>query len=397
VATYDEIRREAERRAGELSIDDATAAATSPEEREALIHELHVHQIELELQNEELRRTQQMLERSRAEYMSLYDEAPVGYLSLDANGVVIRANRTFAAQIGRGNAPLANRHIADFLAGRSREAFLRRFGALYREPEGKSIDAWFRADAGGEVLLHLSARRTDGGALRVAAVDVTERRRTEARVQELLAQKELLLREISHRTKNNYQTVLAMLELQSNLTDDEHVVASIDQAESRIRAMMLVQESLSETETDAKTEISRYLTRLLERIVSAFDPNGTVTIVTRLESGYADADTASAIGLVLNELATNAWKHALAAKGSGRLEVTLSRSTEGWTLLVADDGASRRTARPVTRASADTGLGETLVKALSSQLGAIFDRESTPDGTRCRLRLPPDAIESTSA
>ncbi|HKJ86599.1 MAG TPA: GGDEF domain-containing protein, partial [Spirochaetia bacterium] len=102
-------RREAERRAQEDGSESIARERDEPIDAEALVHELRVHQIELELQNEELRRTQEVLEQTKAEFVDLYDEAPVGYASLDASAVITRANRRFALLLGADQSRLVGR------------------------------------------------------------------------------------------------------------------------------------------------------------------------------------------------------------------------------------------------------------------------------------------------
>lgn len=112
----------------------------STAEIERIIHDLSVHQIELELQNEELRATQIELEQARDRYARLYHQAPVGYLTLDTSGIIHQVNQTFATMLGRSRAELVSRALADFLKAPEHDVFLGRFHAFYKNPEGKSID-----------------------------------------------------------------------------------------------------------------------------------------------------------------------------------------------------------------------------------------------------------------
>ncbi|MBK8537793.1 MAG: diguanylate cyclase [Candidatus Competibacteraceae bacterium] len=130
------------RERAEALLDDSRLGVStlSTIEIERLIHDLSVHQIELELQNEELRTTQNQLEQTRDRYARLYHQAPVGYLTLDASGIIRQTNQTFASMVGRGRGELAGRALADFLADPEHDVFLGRFSAFFKNPEGKSID-----------------------------------------------------------------------------------------------------------------------------------------------------------------------------------------------------------------------------------------------------------------
>jgi len=116
------------------------------EDYQQVFHELQVHQIELELQNEELRTAQKALEESRSRYMRLFHHAPVGYVVLDASGIITESNATFADMVGRDRARLLGKPLATFFLAEDRPLFLARFKALFKNPEDKLLE--LRLDAG---------------------------------------------------------------------------------------------------------------------------------------------------------------------------------------------------------------------------------------------------------
>ncbi len=105
-----------------------------------VLHELHVHQIELELQNEELQRTHYALEKSRSDYMRLYHDAPVGYIVLDQSGITRKVNHTFAQMLGVKPETISGTPFADFLVDDDRAIFRARLKAFYKNPIEKQID-----------------------------------------------------------------------------------------------------------------------------------------------------------------------------------------------------------------------------------------------------------------
>lgn len=122
----------------------------TPEEVRTLVHDLSVHQIELELQNDELLQAQLQIERTRDELARLYHQAPVGYLTLNRSGTIERCNQTFADMVGKSLDLVINKPLADLLDNPERTIFLGRFRAFYNQPADKAIDLYFPAQGSGK-------------------------------------------------------------------------------------------------------------------------------------------------------------------------------------------------------------------------------------------------------
>jgi PAS domain S-box-containing protein len=120
----DDLRRRAEDRARETAAEMPERLRTlSSEESLTLLHDLRVHQIELEMQNEELRRTQEELEASRARYFDLYDLAPVGYFTISDNGLILGANLTAATLFGVARGALAKQPLTRFIVPEDQDRY----------------------------------------------------------------------------------------------------------------------------------------------------------------------------------------------------------------------------------------------------------------------------------
>jgi len=187
----DELRRGAEERLAGLS-----AAAPVPEDIAATVHELRVHQIELEMQNEELRRIQLELETSREKYFELFDLAPVGYLTLDDKGVVGDANLTAALLLGVERRLLVGQPLIAFVLAADRDVYylherkLQKTGEpqacelRLQRPDGDASDAASDAAEAGHFWARLESRpqRAADGETRlhwVTFTDITERKRAD--------------------------------------------------------------------------------------------------------------------------------------------------------------------------------------------------------------------------
>ncbi len=166
--------------------------SVAKETREVL-QDLHVHQIELEMQNEELRQVHRDLERSRDHYLSLYHGAPVGYVVANSAGMVLQANKTFADMIDRDIAALLNKPLSQYIHVDDRSVFLARYKAFYKNPANKRLEVrMVRYDQSGmNVKLEGHRFNADGdglsdgtlaGQLLISISDITERKTAETAI-----------------------------------------------------------------------------------------------------------------------------------------------------------------------------------------------------------------------
>jgi two-component system, sensor histidine kinase and response regulator len=173
------------RRRAEEIVDAATSGEQDgalPEGAAAVLHELSVHQVELEMQNEELRRVQEDLIASEARYLDLYEFAPVGYLSMDTDGVILEANLTFASLLHLPRRDFVGKQLGRFVAAEDQDVYYE-FRRLVASPDSRpqSCEVGFNLDGAGTawVLLDAVAVSPDANGspvIRVTAADVTERK-----------------------------------------------------------------------------------------------------------------------------------------------------------------------------------------------------------------------------
>ncbi len=175
----------------------------------------------------------------------------------------------------------------------------------------------------------------------LAIEGITDRRRAEIQIQKSLTEKEVLLREIHHRVKNNLQIVSSLLSLQSNRIDDDRVITMLQDNQNRVRAMATIHEILYRSLNLADLNFAEYIQNLVNNLFASY-PIDPTKIVLRIdvEAGInIDVDRAVLCGLIINELATNALKHGFADDRHGELRVNLTTSGEHLiTLLVANNG-----------------------------------------------------------
>ena len=176
-----DLRGQTEERLEALS---AAASAALPDDAAAVLHELRVHQIELEMQNDELRQITEQLEASRARYVDLYDQTPVGYLTLSENSVIRQANRTAAQKLGAPLAALIGRPLTKFIVADDEDVFYFLRNALFATGRPQHCELRLRSVDGAPLWMHLEAALADdepgdAPACRVTLTDITMRKLAE--------------------------------------------------------------------------------------------------------------------------------------------------------------------------------------------------------------------------
>ena len=178
----DELRKRAEAR---LRDQTDVTPKTSPEEASKLVHELRTHQIELEMQNEELRRTQQELLESRDRYSDLYDFAPVGYMTVDRKGLVLEANLTAAEMLGLERSLLVKQPLSAFVVDQDQDTYYRHRKEILDEPNRHhTCELRMRRKDNTELWVMLESRVAvdrDGNTrqLNLSLSEITERKQAE--------------------------------------------------------------------------------------------------------------------------------------------------------------------------------------------------------------------------
>jgi two-component system, cell cycle sensor histidine kinase and response regulator CckA len=210
---YDDIRRRAEVVAAQMSKD---TASLSSEVRRDLLHELQVHQIELEMQNEELRRTQLELEAARARYFDLYDLAPVGYITLNEKGTILEANLTLVDLLGVTRKAVVNRPFTRFIFPPDQDIFYQHRRQLFATGSPQICELRLLRANGDRFWVQLEAAITPengemGATYRIIISDITIRKQTA-----------LALHESHHRLE---EAVIQLREAQAQLVQQERLSA----------------------------------------------------------------------------------------------------------------------------------------------------------------------------
>lgn len=218
--------------------------------------------------------------------------------------------------------------------------------------------------------------------------DITARKRAEDRVKASLKEKEVLLREIHHRVKNNFQMIAGLLTLQADHIADEGHQATLREAEARVLAMARIHEKLYQSDDLGKIRMDEYLSELAEDLVGFRGPeDARIALTTKMQPATFDIDSAIPCGLIVTELVTNALKHAFPKGGYGAVEVTLARIPGNeYELIVRDNGVGFPESYAIEKGAS---LGLKLVQAFAKRFqgDVILERDR---GTVVRINFKLD-------
>ncbi len=203
-------------------------------------------------------------------------------------------------------------------------------------------------------------------------------------LEENLAEKDVLLREIHHRVKNNLQVVSSILSIESGSVDDDRARLAFDKCQNRIQAMALVHEEVYRTGSFVELDMAEYLSRICESLrwgsgTKLTHACETALVVRADDKDRLPLDKAIPCGLIVNELVADALERAAPDRPVETVTVDFRRSGPSWRLSVSDDGSARDGAASAVADDA-ASLDLVLADGLVAQLGGAVSREAAPGG-----------------
>lgn len=171
------------------------------------------------------------------------------------------------------------------------------------------------------------------------ARDITQKKITEKALKKSLKDKEMLIKEIHHRVKNNLMIITSLLSLQSQYINDQESRTIFQESENRARSMAMIHEKLYQSGEGKTIDFTEYIRSLGMELYRTYALNPSlIKLEMKLDNARLDVDTAIPMGLIFNELITNCLKHAFPDKRTGKIWINFKKTDEGYVLVVADDG-----------------------------------------------------------
>jgi PAS domain S-box-containing protein len=322
---------------------------------------------------------------------SILENARDAIIATDHLGVINTLNHAAEGLFGVSEKDVAGQPIHKIAEG---EWTVRLLELVTRLRDGLQVDGrreitCVRLDGNPlDVELALApVRETSGRTIGYSAIvrDITDRKRAEQRILDSLREKEVLLKEIHHRVKNNLAVISSLFYLQSTYTHDEQCKRIFRESQDRVRSMALVHETLYRSERLADVDFAEYARVLADHLFRSHSVVTGVRLKLDLSPIRMSIDVAVPCGLILNELMSNALKHAFRAGCPGEIMVSLCTiDGERCVLAVGDDGAG-------IPSDLDTGstqsLGLRLIHSLTGQLHGKFELLANNPGTLARVTV----------
>ena len=366
---------------------------------ENLIEELRIHQIELELQNEDLMRARNDAEQAREaaeterdRYFGLFHWSPIAYLLVERSGRITQANEQAATLLGVEHDRWSSRSINSFLDSDDAARATRAIEQTRTAGAAGPLTVSMRGSSTGPTFIELHMKPSDGrtetedATVLVAMSDVTDRKLREEEQDRSLRYYRRLLQEMSHRVKNNLQVLASIIELERRGHENDPVLKRMA---ARVRNVARVHTALHEAATDVEhVDLVAALQNFIDQFSSSLAPHLDITFEpTPRRIVTVEAHKAAQLNLVVNELLTNAAQHAFPDNGSGMIRVSLTASERSLQLTVADNGAGMARAEPRSDTVAGQSVGSLLVEQFVDELGGEWRTESS-DGVRHDITVP---------
>ncbi|MBF0566809.1 MAG: PAS domain S-box protein [Nitrospirae bacterium] len=350
---------------------------------------------------------EESLRESEERFRSAIEEAPFPVMIYAEDGEVIMISKTFTELTGYSLEEMPT--LSEWMQKASGE----KFPAIKQNPaqlyfiNGKVDEGEYmvRTSKGVALVWHVSSsplgRLGDGRRLSISmANDVTVRKMMEEELKASLAEKDILLREIHHRVKNNMQVILSLIGLQEKFNEDATFINMLKESQNRIKSMSLVHEKLYSTKNLDKIDFHDYVTRLAGELFAAFGVyDCAIGLNVDISGVYLSIDTAIPCGLIINEIISNSLKHAFKNSGkdacgkdatgnvagiAGSLYVSAHNLGNGdIEILIGDDGTGFKDGLDV---AGTKSLGLHIVNLLVKQLRGTIECDNKK-GTHYTIRF----------
>jgi len=229
----------------------------------------------------------------------------------------------------------------------------------------------------------VSLTALENGDLICVVRDISGRIQAENKIKNLLVEKELLLKEVHHRIRNNMNAIHCLLTLQAETLEDISAITALEDASSRVQSMMVLYDKLYKSSGFTEVSIPDYLSTLVDEIIENFPNSGSVKIVKKIDDFVLDVKRLQPLGIIINEVLTNIMKYAFAGRVDGIISINAVLAGNMVSVVIEDNGVGMPDSIDFENSK---GFGMQLVNMLSEQIGGSIKIERG-EGTRFVLEF----------
>jgi PAS domain S-box-containing protein len=334
----------------------------------------------------ERKRIEIVLSESEDRYRDLVENSQDLICTHDLEGKVLTMNKAAARLTGYSIKELLAMNMADLLLPEVRHLFKPYLAEI--KAKGWARGTMRVQTAGGESRyweFH-NTLRTKGvpvPVVRGLGRDITEKERADKEIKHQLVEKEILLKEVHHRIKNNIAAISGLLSQRLQSIANPEAIAVLQDAIGRVDSMRLLYDKLLLSEDYKDVSVRNYLDDLIDKIIAIFPDKVTIELEKRIVDFQLDSKRLFPLGIIINELLTNIMKYAFSGRDYGLIKISIKKIKSHVTLIVEDDGNGLPAGFDIDKSK---GFGLMLVKMLSQQLGGSFSMERQA-GTLCKIEF----------
>jgi len=296
----------------------------------------------------ERKRAEDALRESEEKFRVAQEFSPDGFTILrpirDAEGRVVDftwvyENATIARLNGTEPNAVVGRRLLELFPGHRDSQFLRAYQQVAEKGEICTFEESYCGETISERTWFRIAVVPAGGDIAILAQDITARKRDEERLKSLLLEKETILKEIHHRVKNNLQVISSLLGLQSSYLQDEKARELFQESQDRVKIMANIHTMLYQSDDLSRVDYGGFIRDLTGRLQQSYGSAGfPIEVHADIADVSLDIETSIPCGLILNELVSNALKHAFPGGREGGINITMRQKDQMMTLTVQDNG-----------------------------------------------------------
>ncbi|OPY26602.1 MAG: aerobic respiration control sensor protein ArcB [Methanobacterium sp. PtaU1.Bin242] len=326
------------------------------------------------------------LRESEEKYRTLFEADPDYTILVGLDGVLLDVNPAAERMIGRSKEELIGKHFLklDIFPKDDLKLLKENFSKLKEHGDTNTYEMRI-IDKNGLIRWIQNAstiiKKGNMGYVLEIGSDITERKYAEEEIKSSLKDKEVLLKEIHHRVKNNLQIISSLLDLQSTyVKDDSTAVNVLRESQNRVLSMALIHEMLYQSKDISSIDFSDYIRNLIYSLFTSYGVKTNIKPMISVEETFLNIETSIPLSLLISELVSNSLKYAFPQRKNGEISISLHSQNNHYKLIISDNGVGLPP--EIDFKNVKSSLGLRLVNSLVNQLDGTIELDRNHPGTK---------------